>query len=148
MLLYAQLSASFVQRPSDTVSYFFHMLVLPCAKALVQRKIKVTAAVVKVWWTKYKCQGNAKRIENAQMLEEQHCVLVAEVAREHPTAYRLSRALREHDPYVYISDGVAKQWLSKYGGHGGLQYVQNAGHLESWHGNRIREARPAYLSRI
>ena len=119
------------------------MLVLPCAKALAQKKIKVTAAVVKVWWAKYKCQGHAEaRIKNAQMLQDQHGVLVAEVAREHPTGFKLCKALRERDPPLYISDGVARQWLAKYGGQGVLHYVLNAGHLESWHGNRIRESKP------
>lgn len=76
------------------------------------------------------------------MLQEQHGVLVAEVAKERPTYFKLCKALRERDPPLYISDAVARQWLAKYGGQGALHYVLNAGHLESWHGNRVRESKP------
>ena len=47
---------------------------------------------------------------------------------------------------MYVSDGVAKQWLSKYGGGDKLHNVQNAGHLESWYGNRIRNDKPASVN--
>ena len=39
---------------------------------------------------------------------------------------------------VFVSDGVAKQWLSRFGGWGSLRVLQSAGHLESQYGERIR----------
>lgn len=59
---------------------------------------------------------------------------------EYPTAYKLCKALRDKDPPVYVSDGIAKQWLLRF--HGELQYVDNAGHLETLYGERIRANAP------
>ncbi len=61
---------------------------------------------------------------------------------EYPTGFKLCQALRGKDPPLYVSDGIAKEWLRKFGGHGDLKYVNNAGHLEIQYGDRIRANAP------
>ena len=61
----------------------------------------------------------------------------------HATAYKLCKALREQSPAVYCSDGIAKQWIKKYGSE--LQYINTAGRLELMYGARIREEDKAQL---
>ena len=48
--------------------------------------------------------------------EDKFGVLAAPLADEHNTAYKLTRALRDLTPPVYITDGVAKSWLAKFQG--------------------------------
>ena len=83
-------------------------------KALIARRppIAVTYAVVKVWW-----ESRQRRltpgISSAQELHDKHGAQVTALAVENPTYFKLCKALRELDPPIFVTDGVAKQWLSK-----------------------------------
>ena len=52
------------------------------------------------------------------------------------TAYTLCRAMLTATPPLRVTDGIAKEWLRRYGQ--GLQYINSAGHLEMRCGDRIR----------
>ena len=108
--------------------------------ALTQRQppIAVSHAAVKVWWGKYKVAPGAEAVQSAQDLEDRHGAGIKHLVAEHPTAYKLCKALRERDPPLFVSDGIAKEWLRKFGGHGDLVYIDSAGHLETRYGERIR----------
>ena len=56
----------------------------------------------------------------------------------HTTARQLVLALRKKDPPLIVTDGVAEQWFNKFWGADDMQHVENAGHLESLYGERIR----------
>ena len=58
---------------------------------------------------------------------------------DNPTAYKFCQALRKREPPIFVTDGVAKQWLQKFAQ---MQYVENAGHLEIRLGKRIRDDFP------
>ena len=63
---------------------------------------------VRIWWQKYRESGRDEtRIKNAQELQEKYGAVVAELAKQHPTTFKLCKALRGRDPRVYVSDGVA-----------------------------------------
>ena len=53
-------------------------------------------------------------MQSAQELEEKYGDVARTLAVEHSTAYKLCGALRKREPPVFVSDGVAKMWLSKY----------------------------------
>ena len=89
--------------------------------------VRVTEATVKQWWKKYKVSTELS-CTSAQQLEDEHGASIRDLTREYPTAYKLCKALRERESPLYISDGVAKQWLQRFGGQADLRYVQNAGH--------------------
>ena len=59
------------------------------------------------------------------------------MAKEHSSAFLLCKALRQQNPPIFISDGVAKQWLKKY--YGDVKTIHNAGHLELQFGQCIRD---------
>ena len=41
-----------------------------------------------------------------------------------------------------ITDSIARVWLQQHARHGELQYIENAGHLETLCGERIRSDAP------
>ena len=100
--------------------------------------VRVTEGTVKQWWKKYKVSTELS-CTSAQQLEDEHGASIRHLATEYPTAYKLCKALRERESPLYISDGVAKQWLQRFGGQADLRYVQNAGHLEAQWGQSIRD---------
>ena len=100
--------------------------------------ITVTYATVRTWWSKYKLAIGTTSVATAQALEDQHGDSIRHLTVDNATAYKLCKALRERSPPLFVSDGVAKQWLSKFGGQSDLKYVNSAGHLELWYGDRIR----------
>ena len=59
------------------------------------------------------------------------------LATEHCTAFKLVKALSALEQPIFITDGVAKSWLSKY--HGDQRAIHNAGKLELECGDGIRE---------
>ena len=69
-------------------------------------------------------------------LQEKYGDIVKVLAVNNSSAYLLVRALRDREPAVYISDGIAKQWLKTYFD---LSQIDNAGHLESRYGELLRE---------
>ena len=62
---------------------------------------------------------------------------VIPAAQENRSAFKLCKALRNLDPPIFITDGVAKQWISH--NLGDLKPIFNAGKLELEYGSRIRE---------
>ena len=107
-------------------------------EALTKRKppIAVKYSAVRIWWDKHRVSGGQKSVQNAKELEEKYGDILRPLAVENNTAYKLCDALKKRDPPLYVSDGVARQWLQKY--YGPLQNVDNAGHLETLYGERIR----------
>ena len=103
-----------------------------------QPPIVVSHAAVKVWWGKYKVMAGAEGIQSAKQLEELHGDSIRPIALEHNSACKLCRVLSQRQPPIFVSDGVAKQWLRQFGPSGQLKYIDNAVHLESEYGERIR----------
>ena len=103
-----------------------------------QPPIVVSSAAVKVWWGKHKVMAGTEGIQSAKRLEELHGDSIRPIALEHNSAYKLCRVLSQRQPPIFVTDGVAKQWLRQFGPSGQLKYIDNAGHLESEYGERIR----------
>ncbi len=110
-------------------------------QALQSRRpaVPVSVAAVRTWIGKYRIASGGYSINTAQELQDQYGSCLLPLAREHATAFKLCKALRERSPPLYVADGVAKRWLEKYGPHGALKYIDNAGHVESQYGELIRE---------
>ena len=98
--------------------------------------IDVSAGVVRSWWNTYKAGRVELTVSSAKELEEKYGDLVKALAVNNTSGYLLVRALRGGQPPVYISDGVARQWLKQYFN---LSQIDNAGHLESRYGEPLRE---------
>ena len=111
-------------------------------KALTEKGIDITIGAVKQWWTNHRLPPGAMRIQTANDLQEQHGSSIAHLVAEHGTPYKLCKALLKLDPPLFVTNEVAKQWLLKYAGHENLTTVHNAGHLETWYGDRIRAEMP------
>ena len=113
--------------------------------ALTNKRIKVTEGAVKQWWKKYRgasADTSGAEIKSAKDLHEKYGAEVLALAQTNKTGYTLCKALRDREPPLFISDGIAKQFLKKYAGQEKLTHVSNAGHLETWHGERIRAGMP------
>ena len=98
-------------------------------------------ATVKTWWLKYKHGGVQFSASSGKDLHDKYSDIVTTLAVNNSSAYLLVRALRDRDPPVHISDGVAKQWLNAYFK---LSQIDNAGHLESRYGELLREHMKQY----
>jgi hypothetical protein len=111
-------------------------------KALTSRRppLRITLAVVKQWWKKYKVLGGEQSVRNAQELDDQYGDIVRELAAESGTPFTLARALRERAEPLYVPDGILRQWFQKF--QGDLKSVYSAGHLEGFYGHRIRADAP------
>ena len=108
--------------------------------ALGQRQppIVVSRAVLDQWLKRRSIKpAYAITVSSADELQEKYAALVKSLAVQHPTAYKLCQALQSQAPPIYCSDGIAKQWMNKYGTV--LQYIDTVGHLEIHCGSRIRE---------
>ena len=110
-------------------------------KALRERRppIPCTHACVKEWWKKYRAAGASEGIKTAKEFEDKYGKAVRHLASQYPTSYKFSKALREMDSPLYVSDGIAKEWLRKFGGQSDLRNIDSAGHLEMECGERIRD---------
>ena len=108
--------------------------------ALTNPRISVSESVVRTWWKRYRNADAPQGPGSAKELEELHGDSIRPLAVEHPTAYRLCKALRDRDPPIHVTDGTAKQWLEKYCS--AKIYVDNAGHLESRFGDCMRKDGP------
>ena len=111
-------------------------------QALVAKGIQVSHSACKLWWDKYRVVPGKVSISSATELEEQHGSAIRHLGIEYNTALKLCGALRQLDPSLYVSDKVAKTWLLQYSSKETLVKVQNAGHLETWYGERIRTDMP------
>ena len=98
--------------------------------------IDVSAGAVREWWNTYKAGQVEHTVSSAKALEEQYGDRAKALAVNNTSGYLLVRALRGGQPPVYISDGVARQWLKQYFN---LSQIDNAGHLESRYGEPLRE---------
>ena len=92
---------------------------------------------------KYKVPEGAQTVSSALDLEERYGDTIRHLGLEYPTAYKFCRALREMEIPVCISNSTAQVWLQKYARHGEVRSVQNAGHLETLCGDRIRSDGPS-----
>ena len=120
-----------------TSAYLLH-------KALTGRvpPVCVSMGAVKTWWTKYRLSAPAaaaSSIESAGDFEQRCGDRARALVAEHPSAYKLCKALRDSADPVFVSDGIAKQWLRKFSEQGDLTSIENAGHLELHAGEYIRE---------
>ena len=104
--------------------------------------VEVSLGVVTMWWTKYKLPEGAVTVTSAQDLEQRFGDSIRHLALEYPTAFKLCKALRSRVPPLCISDMVARVWLQQHARHGEVQQVENAGHLETLFGERIRSDAP------
>jgi hypothetical protein len=106
---------------------------------LLQRQppIDVPEGVLRQWLKRSVKPADAITVSSADDLQEKYGDLVKGLVLVHATAYKLCQALRSQAPAVYCSDGIAKQWIKKYGSE--LQYINSAGHLELHCGSRIRD---------
>ena len=98
-------------------------------------------ATVKTWWLKYQHGEIQLSASSGKELQNKYSDIVATLAVNNSSAYLLVRALRDRDPPVHISDGVAKQWLNAYFK---LSHIDNAEHLESRYGELLREHMKQY----
>ena len=98
---------------------------------------------VTVWWGKYNIPAGARTASSALELEERYGDGIRHLSVEYRTAFKLCKALREQDPPLCVTDKVATVWLQKYAHRGEVRYVQNAGHLETLFGERIRSEAPS-----
>ena len=86
-------------------------------------------------------RSSRRRISTVR--EERHGDGIRHLSVEYRTAFKLSKALREQDPPLCVTDKVATVWLQKYAHRGEVRFVQNAGHLETLCGDRIRSDGPS-----
>ena len=98
--------------------------------------IDVSIAAVNTWWKKYKHGQIQLSVSSAKELQEKYGDIAKALAVNNSSGYLLVKALRDGEPAVYISDGVARQWLKLYFN---LSQIENAGHLESRYGELLRE---------
>ena len=111
-------------------------------QALRAKGIEVSHQACKLWWCKYRVVPGQVSISSAKELEEQHGSAIRHLGMEYNTAFKLCGALRKLDPPLYVSDKVASTWLLQYSSKDTVVKVQNAGHLETWYGERIRADMP------
>jgi hypothetical protein len=108
-----------------------------------QPPIDVPVGVLRLWLKRSVKPADAITVSSTKELQEKYGAVVKLLATEHATAYKLCQALRSQTPAVYCSDGIAKEWIKKYGSE--LKYINSAGHLELHCGVRIREDDKASL---
>ena len=118
-----------------TSEYYLH-------QALVAKGIQVSLSACKLWWRKYRVMPGQVSIASAAELEEKYGTAIRHLGIQYDTAFKLCGALRQLDPPLYVSDKVAMTWLRLYSSKETIVKVQNAGHLETWYGERIRADMP------
>ena len=89
--------------------------------------IGITQGIVKQWWSLHRVSEGDVRLSSAAELEERYGDTIRHYAVEHPTAFKLCKALRQRDPPICIGDSSAKQWLKSYGGQAVIADVNSAG---------------------
>ena len=106
--------------------------------ALAERTypIIVTDGMLKVWFTSYRLPPGAVVVSSSEELHSKYGDWLPALAAQHPSAYRLSKILKERDPPMYVTDQTLKSWFSKYFD---ADPINSAGHLELKYGDRIRE---------
>ena len=99
-------------------------------RALEERRppVRVSEGVLKVWFAKQAAPPDTVIVSSAAELDEQYGEVVRSLAATHASAYKLCRAMLTATPPLRVTDGIAKEWLRRYGQV--LQYINSAGHLE------------------
>ena len=97
--------------------------------------VPVSEAACKHWFLTHRVVTTVS-VSSAKELDEKHGDQVRLLAPDNRTAYYLCKALRECDPPVFVSDGVAKHWLHNY--FGPMQKIESAGRLEVLYGQKLR----------
>ena len=69
--------------------------------------MRVSLKVVAEWWRRHRVRGGQYTVSSAQELEDKYGDAVRALLDGSITVYRLCKQLRERDPPVYVSDGVA-----------------------------------------
>ena len=105
--------------------------------ALSQRQppIIVSDGMLKVWFAKYRLPSDAVSVSSAEELNRMYGDILPALAVQHPTSYRLMRALQTRTPPVYASGPTINHWLSRYFH---MEPINSAAHLELKYGDRIR----------
>ena len=108
--------------------------------ALAARKppVDISEQLAKTWFKKYRLPDGALRVNSATDLEDQYGESIRHLSHEYPTGYKLSEALRQRTPPLYVTRPICETWLNKYKGSVAVTNVDNAGHLELLWGARIR----------
>jgi len=99
----------------------------------------VSQGVLVKWIQDYRRIGLS--IESVESLEQQYGDTIrAQPWEKRQTAFKLmNHILPKLQPPVSISVPIADTWLKQHGGVLELKRVENAKHLETWYGARIRE---------
>ena len=109
-----------------------------------QPPIVVSPGVLRQWIQRSIKPADAITVTSTKELQEKYGDVVKQLVVHNATAYKLCQALRAQTPAVYCTDGIAKEWLKKYGSD--LKCINTAGHLELHCGSRIRENDKALLN--
>ena len=91
--------------------------------------VNVSYSAVRTWWSNHRTPAEAS-IKNAAELQAKYGDVLRSLAVDNPSAYLLVKALRERNPPIYVSDGIAKHWLNTH--FPKEKHVENAGHLEQY----------------
>ena len=111
-------AALFNERYGELVSEHFaqHTTAHTLRIALSQRRppIIVTDGMLKLWFAKYRLPSDAVTVSSAEELHRMYGDVLPALAAQNPTAYRLSKVLKERAPPLYVSEEVLKRWLRRY----------------------------------
>ena len=102
--------------------------------------VHVTVAVCKQWIDKYCTPVGSVRLDTVEELEARYGAQVRRVLHLGTTAYTFWVSLRELQPALYVTEGVARAWLLQYAGQGAPHtVVRSAELLEQRFGQRLRD---------
>ena len=98
-----------------------------------------STGILKTWFQKYRLPAGATRIATAEELQNTYGDEIKTLHRQYQSDYTLCKALEQRKPPLYVTKNVMTGWLKKYGGQASIKNVDNAGHLELYYGQRIRD---------
>ena len=101
--------------------------------------LDVSKGILKQWILKYRLPADAIKIMGAEDLEKRYGEAIRHLATSDCTGYKLQAALKKLSPPLYVSDQASRDWLRKYGTAKPVTQINNAGHLEVYVGQRIRD---------
>ena len=101
--------------PKDRVDHYYYYYHYYHTTTATTTTTVFIAGAVKSWIQKYRA-GVSFSAGTAQEFQDKFGVLAEGLIDEHNTAFKLTKALRGLNPPVYITDQVAKTWLSKFHG--------------------------------
>ena len=132
-------AAVFQEQYGNLVSEHYAQYTTPYTlrMALSQRQppIIVSDGMLKVWFAKYRLPSDVVTVSSVEELNRTYGDILLALAVQHPTSYRLMRALQTRTPPVYASDSMLRNWFLRYFN---MEPVNSAAHLELKYGDRIR----------